>query len=161
MHVRDLALATIVLVTTACAPALGYARGAEGGPGAAVPPSALQTAVVYPTFTIHFDNDASGFSRFNEAETAKIDAAARYILDQGPVRLRISGYTDTAGSSANNQRISMARARAVADRLIFLAVPADHVEIIGYGETRQAVATADNVSEPRNRRVEIQIGRLE
>ena len=57
----------------------------------------------------------------------------------------------------SNQRLSEERARAVANYLIGRGVASSRIRWQGFGETQPRVATADNVNEPLNRRVEIKI----
>nr|WP_294548781.1 OmpA family protein [uncultured Rhodopila sp.] len=70
-------------------------------------------------------------------------------------RIEVNGYTDTSGSAAYNQKLSVRRAQAVAAELTKNGVPASAITIQGFGETHLLVATGPNVREPQNRRVEI------
>ena len=70
-------------------------------------------------------------------------------------RIEVNGYTDTSGSAAYNQKLSVRRAQAVAAELTRNGVPANAITIQGFGETHLLVATGPNVREPQNRRVEI------
>jgi hypothetical protein len=70
-------------------------------------------------------------------------------------RLEVNGYTDTSGSAAYNQKLSVRRAQAVAAELTKNGVPASAITIQGFGDTHLLVATGPNVREPQNRRVEI------
>lgn len=65
----------------------------------------------------------------------------------------VTGYTDALGSREANHRLSLARARAVADRLVSLGVEPQSITLESCGETNLAKPTADEVSEPLNRRV--------
>jgi outer membrane protein OmpA-like peptidoglycan-associated protein len=70
----------------------------------------------------------------------------------------IVGRTDTIGGANYNMHLSHQRADAVRDALIYQSnVAADRVETRWSGETRQRVATADNVSAEPNRVVDIAI----
>ena len=69
----------------------------------------------------------------------------------------VYGYTDTVGASDFNQRLSEQRAQAVANYLTSRGVSSSRIRWMGFGETRLAVQTGDNVNEPLNRRVEIKI----
>jgi hypothetical protein len=73
----------------------------------------------------------------------------------GAARVTVTGYTDTSGSATYNLGLSQRRAEIVADELEVNGVPATSIVTIGRGEENLLVATADGVSEPRNRRVEI------
>lgn len=69
------------------------------------------------------------------------------------VRLWIAGHTDTVGPAAHNQRLSEARARAIAVwfRRHGVRVP---IAYRGLGESAPKVPTPDETPEPKNRRAE-------
>ncbi len=100
-----------------------------------------------------------------ETGSYTISQPFRYTLDNVAANLvqypnsliDVYGYTDTVGSSDFNQRLSEQRAQAVANYLIGRGVNSSRVRWMGFGETRLAVQTGDNVNEPLNRRVEIKI----
>ena len=81
-------------------------------------------------------------------------AAEDFRQNRSP-RITVTGYTDTSGSATYNLGLSQRRAEVVADELESNGVPATSIVTIGRGEENLLVATADGVSEPRNRRVEI------
>jgi adhesin transport system outer membrane protein len=67
------------------------------------------------------------------------------------------GHTDSVGSDAYNQRLSVARAESVKAYLVNQGVPADRVRTEGRGES-QPVATNDTAEgRAKNRRVEITV----
>lgn len=100
----------------------------------------------------------TGEEELDAQDRAVIEALAAYASSGTPIWIRVVGHTDTVGSVEANQRLSERRARMVADALIARGVSADLIEVIGSGETQLSIATADEVAEPRNRRVEILIG---
>ena len=70
--------------------------------------------------------------------------------------VEIIGHTDTVGSDADNDVLSLKRATEIRDTL----VQEGHINmaitsVAGRGERDLLVSTADNVAEPANRRVEI------
>ncbi|MBN9409623.1 MAG: OmpA family protein [Burkholderiales bacterium] len=83
------------------------------------------------------------------------------VLDEAPRRpgaeLLITGHTDTQGSVAINDALSLRRANEMRDLFVQRGFPASHIETVGRGKRQLAVPTADNVNEPRNRRVEITV----
>ena len=70
-------------------------------------------------------------------------------------RIEVNGYTDTSGTPQYNQGLSVRRARSVQAELIRDGVPANAIDIHGYGETHLLVPTGPGIREPQNRRVEI------
>ena len=69
----------------------------------------------------------------------------------------VVGHTDLVGSVEYNDELSLERAKDVQNILIATGIPADLISISGRGKRDPVVKTADGVSEPRNRRVEISI----
>jgi len=69
--------------------------------------------------------------------------------------ISIIGHTDTTGTDEHNMRLSNARAEAVRDALVIQNIRADQIELRYHGKRDPIVPTGDNVSEPRNRVVEV------
>jgi outer membrane protein OmpA-like peptidoglycan-associated protein len=84
-------------------------------------------------------------------------AAAQVISELEGQLIRIAAFTDTVGSADANDRLSRARAETVARVFADAGVHPDVIEIVAAGEdpTRLPVTTADGVSEPLNRSVEV------
>ena len=80
-----------------------------------------------------------------------IGTAVRRYAKVIPIKLFVSGHTDTVGASAMNQDLSLRRAKAIA---AYFRKNGFSLEIFytGFGETHLAVATRDEVDEVRNRR---------
>jgi outer membrane protein OmpA-like peptidoglycan-associated protein len=72
-------------------------------------------------------------------------------------RVSIVGHTDTVGAAARNIELSLDRAGVVRDALVTRGIEAALIAAEGAGEERLVRRTADNVSEPTNRFVEIVI----
>ena len=69
----------------------------------------------------------------------------------------VIGHTDSVGGLAYNDKLSLARAERLREMLVALGIPASRVQAAGRGKRELLVPTDDNVSEPRNRRVEINV----
>ena len=69
----------------------------------------------------------------------------------------VTGHTDRVGPADANDRLSLVRAQTVRHQLVALGVARESIVVVGRGEREPAVETADEVAEPRNRRVEIKI----
>jgi OmpA family len=115
--------------------------------------SAQQAAQTEPGhFMVFFDTGRATLSP--EARRVVAEAAQAYQRT-GTAEIQVIGHTDTVGSATYNLELSQRRADAVASELIRDGVPATDIVTIGRGEEDLLVPTADNVPEPRNRRVEI------
>ena len=97
----------------------------------------------------------------SEELTAESRSFVPTILDS--VRTRpvpdvvVVGHTDTIGTSESNFKLGNRRAMSVRDLLVQAGLDPALIEVMSLGEEDLIVATADDVSEPRNRRVEIAI----
>lgn len=79
-------------------------------------------------------------------------------LKQWPVpEVVVVGHTDTVGDVAFNERLGLARARAVAAALVAQGVEAFSLQVETRGERSPAVATGDEVDEPANRRAVVTV----
>jgi outer membrane protein OmpA-like peptidoglycan-associated protein len=117
--------------------------------------------VAIPHEDVNFETDHSDI---RDGETPKLEAAFAKLNEvlakdaahgkQHPgITLFIAGHTDTVGNAGYNLKLSQARARAIAGwfRKRGVRMP---ISYEGFGETAPAVKTADNVDEPKNRRVD-------
>ena len=106
---------------------------------------------------------ARSYLVFFDWDRADLTTRARQIISEAAqnstrvqyTRIEVNGYTDTSGSKAYNQRLSVRRAQTVAAELVRDGVPRQAIAIQGFGQTHLLVPTADGVREPQNRRVEI------
>lgn len=81
------------------------------------------------------------------------DVVNRY----GKTQLVITGHTDSTGSEAYNQQLSMRRAAAVDNYLRSVGVVPERLTSIGYGESRPVATNSTEAGRRLNRRVDITI----
>jgi outer membrane protein OmpA-like peptidoglycan-associated protein len=120
------------------------------------PPAPAPVAAPAPaparTYLVFFDWDRADLT----ARARQIIAdAARNSTHVQYTRIEVNGYTDTSGTPQYNQGLSVRRAQSVKAELIRDGVPANVIDIHGFGETHLLVPTGPGVREPQNRRVEI------
>jgi outer membrane protein OmpA-like peptidoglycan-associated protein len=72
-------------------------------------------------------------------------------------QIEVVGHTDTVGDARYNQSLSLARAKAVRDRLVGDGIERDAISTAGRGKLDPIVPTGDQVAEPRNRCVVITV----
>ncbi len=95
-------------------------------------------------------------ARLTPESEITLQNAIKAIGERTVPSISVTGHTDTAGDDATNERLGLERARSVADLLISTSkIASDRVAIESHGEKNLLVATPDNTSEPRNRRVEV------
>ncbi len=73
-----------------------------------------------------------GSSKLPETEIPMLDTLAAWIR-AAPARVQVVGHTDASGAEAYNNRLSLARARSVADALIARGVPSSKLEPVNGG----------------------------
>jgi outer membrane protein OmpA-like peptidoglycan-associated protein len=92
---------------------------------------------------------------------ADLNPSLRPVLDQfaqgldGSVHVRIVGHTDSTGSDAINDPLSIARARTVQGYLEDRGVPASRLEVAGRGSREPVADNTSDAGRAKNRRVEI------
>jgi outer membrane protein OmpA-like peptidoglycan-associated protein len=106
------------------------------------------------TFTLYFRQDSDELTPRSTAELERIFAE----IKRRPLPdIVVIGHTDTVGGLRYNDRLSLARAGRMREMLIELGIPPERIQARGRGERELLVPTEDEVSEPRNRRVEINV----
>lgn len=105
-------------------------------------------------FILYFELDTTELTK---GSREKLPEVIRAIRDRGPVDASVVGHTDTMGTKEYNNKLSLERARTVATLLIREGVDPSFLEITSHGEGNLLVPTADEVPEPRNRRVEVTV----
>jgi outer membrane protein OmpA-like peptidoglycan-associated protein len=69
----------------------------------------------------------------------------------------VTGHTDTTGNARTNVELGLRRANVVRSMLVRTGLSTLMIDVRSHGEAELLVPTGDNVSEPRNRRVEITV----
>jgi len=118
------------------------------GPLLALQPARAQQWVVY---------FVQGTQTLTPESLPLLDALKVALAANPAGEVIVTGHTDRVGSLADNDRLSVARADAVRALLVAAGVPNERIVVGGRGEREPVVATADEVDEPRNRRVEIKL----
>lgn len=98
-----------------------------------------------------------GSSTLTDESKVLLPEIAKAVQERKSTDVSVVGHTDTMGAARGNYRLSLKRAQKVADLLEKLGVESDILNVDSHGETRLLVPTGDNVSEPKNRRVEVTV----
>ena len=99
----------------------------------------------------------SGKDELTPDSTSDLDKILADMKSRPVPDIVVTGHTDTVGSADANDKLSMQRAERVKSFLTGIGIPADRIQVAGRGERELLVSTADNIDEPRNRRVEINV----
>lgn len=105
-------------------------------------------------FIFHF---ASGSAELPADSKEGLEQAKAAVQSRNSCDISVIGHSDTVGNNQINEGISLKRADSVITALVDLGIDKNCIDRRYYGENDLAKPTADNVDEPLNRRVEIEI----
>jgi outer membrane protein OmpA-like peptidoglycan-associated protein len=106
------------------------------------------------SFVLYFLEGRDELTVESKAELEKVFAE----LKRRPLPdIVVIGHTDTVGSLPFNDKLSLARAERLREMLESLGISGDRISAAGRGKRELLVPTEENISEARNRRVEINV----
>lgn len=103
-------------------------------------------------FILYFESDSTDLKA---ASLATLPEILQAISDRNSEKISVIGHSDTAGDPDYNLQLSRRRAMAIRSVLIKRGIDANYITSTSHGEENPLIKTADNVHEPRNRRVEV------
>ena len=103
-------------------------------------------------FILYFEKNSDTLTPDSINELPQI---LKTISARNSVDVAVIGHADTVGSQEYNMKLSIRRAEAVSRLLIGKGVNPSFLAVSSHGKENPLIKTGDNVSEPRNRRVEV------
>ncbi|HET7587130.1 MAG TPA: OmpA family protein [Gammaproteobacteria bacterium] len=100
-------------------------------------------------------------AELNPSATPTLDELAEFLSNNPEVQVVINGYTDSVGSEVYNERLSRARAEAVAGALERRGITSARLTTHGYGESNPIATNATEAGRTKNRRVEFVIKNIQ
>lgn len=94
-----------------------------------------------------------GSHELTEIMKLKFRAIAKIIDNHKQFPVKLLGYTDSLGEETFNEKLSLARAKSVADFLIALGISQDSVSFEGRGVFDDVGKQASRISAPEHRKV--------
>lgn len=116
--------------------------------------AALVNALPPPpkSFTLYF---LEGTTEMTPESAPALEELRAEIASRPGAEVQVTGHTDTVGSDADNDSLSLRRAQEILDLLASKGFDRSIMTAVGRGERELKVQTGDNVSSPVNRRVEV------
>lgn len=116
--------------------------------------AALVSALPPPakSFTLYF---LEGTTDMTRESAPVVDEIRAEIAARPGAEVQVTGHTDTVGSDDDNDALSQKRAEEILNLLANKGFDRTIMSAVGRGERELKVPTADNVSSPVNRRVEV------
>ncbi len=142
-----------LLLVAGCDTINGWMGWSQTPAAAPAPPPPPPPTV---SFMMFFDWDSAKLTPQGQGAAHE---AAEAFRARSATRVTIIGHTDTTGSNAYNMKLSAMRADAVKAALIKEGIPAAAITTNASGEGAALVPTAEQVKEPRNRRVEVVVSK--
>jgi outer membrane protein OmpA-like peptidoglycan-associated protein len=106
------------------------------------------------SFLLYFQEGTDEYTPESKEAFEKVFAE---VARRKAAEVAVIGHTDTVGKLEFNDGLSLKRAERVRKDFTGRGIPPDSISIAGRGEREPIVQTPDEVSEPRNRRVEINV----
>lgn len=137
--------------------------GASSAPekGAVMDPAAIQEifgaalAAEPPAAAVYHFYFHKGTSQLDARSVSDLDHLLKEIRERESRDISINGHTDTTGDAEYNLRLSLERAIIIRDMFVQAGVKPEYLSVANHGKGNPLVPTADNVDEPRNRRVDV------
>jgi len=104
------------------------------------------------TYIVFFKKNST---ELTEESKKTLNKALKTIKERSPCVVDVIGHTDTVGSSRANAKVSLKRANYVKSMIEKRKAKVLALVAKGYGEEDLLMKTGNNVSEARNRNVEI------
>jgi peptidoglycan-associated lipoprotein len=130
---------------------IGYRWGAGDSVGGSGAGSSIANEVAEGLQPIYFEYDKAGLTPDSQR---RLEANARYLLDNPDVPIILEGHCDERGTNEYNYALGAKRAHSAREFLRALGVSAERMETISYGEDRPAVDGHNEAAWSKNRRVE-------
>jgi outer membrane protein OmpA-like peptidoglycan-associated protein len=125
------------------------------------PPAAARPAAPAPPVSkkvvpraVYFDFDKSNI---RPDARATLDEAIRILKAEGGQVVVCEGHTDSRGTDAYNDALSLRRSRSVRDYLIKGGIPAKDIKVEGFGESKPVASNDTDEGRQQNRRVDLRL----
>jgi outer membrane protein OmpA-like peptidoglycan-associated protein len=115
----------------------------------------LKALPAVPTvFMLYF---ITGTDELTDESKADLERILAELKNRPVPDVAVIGHTDTVGDLKGNDMLSLLRAETVKGFLVGIGIAADRITTAGRGKREPIVQTGDNIEEPKNRRVEINV----
>ena len=114
--------------------------------------AAQPPAPAHFTLFFQFDSDV-----LTDESRQLVSQVVRSLKDYPAPQVTVVGHTDTAGEAAANVKLGLQRANSVRATLMEAGLDGAAIDVTSHGESTLLVPTADEVYEPKNRRVDITV----
>lgn len=109
----------------------------------------------YTIENLYFETESSDLKPGYELQ---LNNLAEIINAYPDLKIKLGGYTDNTGNEESNLKLSNLRAQTAKLKLLELGVPADRIEVEGYG-SQHPICEANDTDEckAKNRRIDVRV----
>ncbi|MFZ9955787.1 MAG: PorP/SprF family type IX secretion system membrane protein [Flavobacteriales bacterium] len=111
----------------------------------------MQRGERYVIENIFFEFNSAKIKKESEATLVRV---VKYLNIYPSVHMEVDGHTDGIGSVSSNQKLSLARAKAVVKYLSAHGISASRLSYKGFGETYPVATNTTEQGRAKNRRIE-------
>ncbi|MBA3052255.1 MAG: OmpA family protein [Candidatus Omnitrophica bacterium] len=97
----------------------------------------------------------SGKAKLQSSANKSLDEVAALAKAYPENKISIEGHSDSVGSNAYNNTLSLERAQSIRDYLVSKGLPKGRFMVSGYGEEKPIASNRNREGQMKNRRVEI------
>ena len=112
--------------------------------------------LLFTPLDVYFESAKAGIPRNAEIDNF-LKNAKSYLAAHADKKLSIVGHTDSDGSEATNQRLSVSRASQVKDLLVAEGFSGDQLVVSGKGESEPKASNDTPEGKAQNRRVTVRL----
>lgn len=117
--------------------------------------AALSAQPIVPAhFQLYFKHDSNSLT---EESSGVLPGILEEIKRRPSPEIVIIGHTDTMGPAQYNQQLGLQRAQLIYDAIVDIGANPSQIRIESHGEANPLIPTADEVLEPKNKRVEVSV----
>jgi K(+)-stimulated pyrophosphate-energized sodium pump len=112
-------------------------------------------------FTLEGVNFESGKDVMKPGSEKTLNNLYEMLNCYNTLNVKMGGYTDNTGDAAKNVNLSLLRAKAAMGYLVKKGIPANRIEVEGYGPQHPLCASnIDDACKAKNRRIDIRVTKL-
>jgi outer membrane protein OmpA-like peptidoglycan-associated protein len=99
----------------------------------------------------------AGGDELTAESRALLPQIVEFVRGRATADVTVIGHTDTTDTAQANVALGLRRATLIRNQLLAVGLSESQVDVSSHGKTDLLVPTADNVPQPRNRRVEVTV----
>jgi outer membrane protein OmpA-like peptidoglycan-associated protein len=101
---------------------------------------------------VNFD---TGTAVLRDESKIRLDLVVDFMQRRKSATVEVSGHTDNVGNAKKNKDLSLKRAQACRDYLVYKGIDGKRITAVGFGGERPVVPNDSDENRQKNRRIEV------